>query len=80
MAILWTYHVDTNNGVSLYKNGTLFSICTGKPGDTLQNIIRSLSFLMDLGKGILEDCFDAEECRSICKVIAAAMLELQDRL
>jgi hypothetical protein len=80
MADIWAYQISAN-GVSLYKNGYLYSTYYGKPAKSnLNNIVRTMVYLMEIGKSIYEDCSDVEECKSICKTFTNAIMELQERL
>lgn len=53
--IMWTYHIDRHNGIDVMCDGALYGSCVPKPeSSNLQNAMRSVQYLYDLGNAILQ--------------------------
>ena len=77
----WSYHIDASLGVSVFKDGILFSGCASSPQQNATlSARRSIAFLMDLGNGLLTQSDSSnmtlKDFKSMVQVILDAINEL----
>lgn len=72
MSDKWSFRIDIYNGVSVFKEGTLYSGCGARINNFNENAKKSIKFLCDLGK-------EEENEAELSDMIYTAILALMDR-
>ena len=76
MACQWTYEIHDNKGITVFRDGAMFSSRKHHNNETLQiNAIKTVHYLFDLGMHMIDDV-PIEEGTLIANMIASAVKNL----
>jgi hypothetical protein len=73
----WSFRIDVYNGVSVFRDGTLYSGCAAQKNNFNDNAKRSIKFLCELGKDV-HGATDADD-KELSDMLFTAVIALLQR-